>query len=266
MATVMGILILWFLVTLDSSFVPEVPLLGANEVLLSAKAGKENTILTDKELDLLQHYGVPSVQVVVEAKEGEAQEPSKFLSLPEIRDVAKTHVVRLYKDVQIETRVTKELIEKLKDNKTLDEPISFVSGGVDMLGNYQVVEREFNDGKNDVRLRGEVSMRTWWRKTLFSVPLIQVEVSRGNIVIVALAILAFYGLFRFSNRPRNADFLIETESELKKVDWSTKGEVYGSTKVVLLLTVVFLVLMTVYDFFYQGIMTFLKRACFPGAR
>ena len=50
---------------------------------------------------------------------------------------------------------------------------------------------------------------------------------------------ASLGLFLFwvsgSNR-RCCDFLIATEGEMKKVSWSTKREVVGSTKVVILFT------------------------------
>ena len=36
------------------------------------------------------------------------------------------------------------------------------------------------------------------------------------------------------NKPTNADFLIATDSEMKKVNWTTKGELFGSTRVVIL--------------------------------
>jgi len=38
------------------------------------------------------------------------------------------------------------------------------------------------------------------------------------------------------NRPKSADFLIATEGEMKKVSWSSKKEVIGSTKVVIVAT------------------------------
>ncbi len=38
------------------------------------------------------------------------------------------------------------------------------------------------------------------------------------------------------NRPRPADFLIATEGEMKKVSWSSKKEIAGSTKVVIVTT------------------------------
>jgi len=43
-------------------------------------------------------------------------------------------------------------------------------------------------------------------------------------------------MFWLVNRPRSADFLIATEGEMKKVSWSSRKEVVGSTKVVIVTT------------------------------
>ena len=53
--------------------------------------------------------------------------------------------------------------------------------------------------------------------------------------LVPLAILAvcFYILLRIVNSKRAADFMIATEGEMKKVSWSSKKEIIGSTKVVI---------------------------------
>ena len=55
---------------------------------------------------------------------------------------------------------------------------------------------------------------------------------------VPLLVLAGLGLLMFwvVNRPKSADFLIATEGEMKKVSWSTKKEIIGSTKVVIVTT------------------------------
>jgi len=61
--------------------------------------------------------------------------------------------------------------------------------------------------------------------------------------IPTLVVLAF-GLFSFwiVNRPRTADFLIATEGEMKKVSWSSRKEVVGSTKVVIVTTFILAVI------------------------
>lgn len=54
------------------------------------------------------------------------------------------------------------------------------------------------------------------------------------LVVVALAAVMFW----LMNRPKTADFLIATEGEMKKVSWSSRKEVVGSTKVVIVTTLI----------------------------
>jgi preprotein translocase subunit SecE len=51
----------------------------------------------------------------------------------------------------------------------------------------------------------------------------------GGIMAV-MTIAAFW----FMNRPQSADFLIATDNEMKKVNWTSKKELIGSTKVIIL--------------------------------
>jgi len=46
---------------------------------------------------------------------------------------------------------------------------------------------------------------------------------------LGLGLLAWW----LTNKPTNADFLIATDSEMKKVNWTSKRELIGSTKVVI---------------------------------
>ncbi len=52
------------------------------------------------------------------------------------------------------------------------------------------------------------------------------------VLVVGLGILMFW----IVNRPASADFMIATESEMKKVSWSSRKEILGSTKVVIVTT------------------------------
>jgi preprotein translocase subunit SecE len=55
-----------------------------------------------------------------------------------------------------------------------------------------------------------------------------------TLIILALGVLMAWIL----NRPRTADFLIATEGEMKKVSWSSRKEIIGSTKVVIVTTII----------------------------
>ena len=66
------------------------------------------------------------------------------------------------------------------------------------------------------------------------------ELSTGFYLAFGIPTLIVLGagamMFWLVNRPSSADFLIATESEMKKVSWSSRKEVIGSTKVVIVTT------------------------------
>lgn len=55
-----------------------------------------------------------------------------------------------------------------------------------------------------------------------------------TLLVGGLAVLLFW----LVNRPGTADFLIATEGEMKKVSWSSRKEIIGSTKVVIVTTAI----------------------------
>jgi preprotein translocase subunit SecE len=56
------------------------------------------------------------------------------------------------------------------------------------------------------------------------------------LAITIWLLLWALGIFRFVNSPKYGEFLIMTESEMRKVAWPSRREVINSTKVVVLLT------------------------------
>lgn len=55
-----------------------------------------------------------------------------------------------------------------------------------------------------------------------------------TLVPVVLLLAMLYGIFYLvARKPAVVDFLIATEGEMKKVNWSTRREVWGATKVVI---------------------------------
>ena len=49
-------------------------------------------------------------------------------------------------------------------------------------------------------------------------------------LLLGVALLVFW----LMNKPANADFMIQTDSEMKKVNWTSRKELMGSTKVVII--------------------------------
>ena len=75
-----------------------------------------------------------------------------------------------------------------------------------------------------------------------------------TLVVVGMAWLMFW----LVNRPKTADFLIATESEMKKVSWSSKKEIIGSTKVVIVFTFVLAAILYSTDVIFAALFSWLK--------
>jgi preprotein translocase SecE subunit len=75
------------------------------------------------------------------------------------------------------------------------------------------------------------------------------------IIPAVIFLLIAWGTFRILNTPRYADFMIDTEGEMKKVSWSTKKEIMTSTKVVISTVIIMAVLLVVVDIIFAEILT-----------
>jgi len=76
---------------------------------------------------------------------------------------------------------------------------------------------------------------------------------QGGVAAATLllgAIIIFY--LCYTNK-RTSEFLIATEGEMKKVNWSSRREVFGSTWVVIGISVIIAAILFVTDIFFQGI-------------
>ncbi len=67
-------------------------------------------------------------------------------------------------------------------------------------------------------------------RTVFNSAYLQFGIPTAVVLLMAMF------MFWMVNRPKTADFLIATEGEMKKVSWSNRKEVVGSTKVVIVTT------------------------------
>jgi preprotein translocase SecE subunit len=65
-------------------------------------------------------------------------------------------------------------------------------------------------------------------------------------VVVGLSLLTW----RMMNKPANVDFLIATDSEMKKVNWTSRKELVGSTKVVIFFMLVIAAALFVIDILF----------------
>jgi preprotein translocase subunit SecE len=72
-----------------------------------------------------------------------------------------------------------------------------------------------------------------------------------------LVVLLGWLIFWMVNRRKSADFLIATEGEMKKVSWSSRREVVGSTKVVIVTTFIMAALLFGVDILFTFVFRWL---------
>ncbi|MGB2984700.1 MAG: preprotein translocase subunit SecE [Phycisphaerae bacterium] len=77
-------------------------------------------------------------------------------------------------------------------------------------------------------------------------------ITTGIPILFAVVLGAIAWRLSFVSR-NSSDFMIATEGEMKKVSWSSKAEVIGSTKVVIMFTVLLALLLFIVDMAFQFI-------------
>jgi preprotein translocase SecE subunit len=102
-----------------------------------------------------------------------------------------------------------------------------------------------------------VAMGAWWVSEQFvgidfGFPSIYASATAAVLVIAIFGLLGFWLIGR---RTKSVDFLIATEGEMKKVNWSTRREVVGSTIIVLFISFVIAVLCASFDLVFAWFFT-----------
>jgi preprotein translocase SecE subunit len=85
------------------------------------------------------------------------------------------------------------------------------------------------------------------------------EAARPTSIYIIAGLLIAFGLFVWymMNKPSNADFLIATDSEMKKVNWTSRKELIGSTKVVIIFMFLIAFLLFAFDIIFGYLFFFL---------
>ena len=89
----------------------------------------------------------------------------------------------------------------------------------------------------------------WWLKDqIESVDLgIYQKYIQAGAALVFAGVLSYIGYLFIGKKKRSVDFLVATEGEMKKVNWSTRREVSGSTVLVLIISFFIAVLCWIFD-------------------
>jgi preprotein translocase subunit SecE len=76
---------------------------------------------------------------------------------------------------------------------------------------------------------------------------------------ITAAFLAIFGLICYwlMNKSSNVDFLIATDSEMKKVNWTSKKELWGSTKIVIIFMFLIAIMLFGFDILFGYLFHFM---------
>ena len=99
-----------------------------------------------------------------------------------------------------------------------------------------------------------VAMGAFWIAQQFDGihPIYAIYAQAGAAVLL-IVIFGLLGYWVIGRRPKTVDFLIATEGEMKKVNWSTRREVVGSTFIVI--SAFIAALCMVFDFVFAWFFT-----------
>lgn len=75
------------------------------------------------------------------------------------------------------------------------------------------------------------------------IPIVGVDVTGALLIATVVFIAGMVLLYRWTERPKIADALIETESELRKVTWPTLGEAIHSSVVVIITVLILMAIL-----------------------
>jgi preprotein translocase SecE subunit len=77
-------------------------------------------------------------------------------------------------------------------------------------------------------------------------------------IVLALFVGVSALTYWIMNRPGNVDFLIATDSEMKKVNWTSRRELIGSTKVVIVFMLVIAAFLFIVDLIFHYLFFFMN--------
>ena len=80
---------------------------------------------------------------------------------------------------------------------------------------------------------------------------VQVVYVQAAAGVAVIAVFGWLGFYLIGRKPKVVDFMIATEGEMKKVNWSSRREILGSTWVVIALTLFIALFCFVWDFVFQ---------------
>ncbi len=97
----------------------------------------------------------------------------------------------------------------------------------------------------------------WDLLATISVGFAQPVYVQAAVTVVVIAVFGWLGFYLIGLKPKVVDFMIATEGEMKKVNWSSRREILGSTWVVIGFTMFIALYCFSFDLVFKQIMTWI---------
>jgi preprotein translocase SecE subunit len=252
LAVVLGLFLLWMLGSINENITKTWQLMSKEMVVLSSHNSTRDLTADDVK-------GLPAnvltLTASIKPEKDKALDPTVMKREDLLTEIAAGRQYVLVRDVRATRILNRQDLDLIKRYKQPQEtiPVHEATGSGVTYPQIQELERLISDGKGQYELASDVAVPTWWYRVVFTIPGIEVDLTWGHVVMVSAFVLGGILIFRLANRRRGSDFLIETENELRRVDWSTKAEVFASTKIVVVLVIFMMAMLFVYDLIYAQI-------------
>ncbi|MCL4222633.1 MAG: preprotein translocase subunit SecE [Phycisphaerales bacterium] len=156
--------------------------------------------------------------------------------------------------VQIERIGSRDVVEPVASARVESLAVSGTGRGVLTIGQI-----EFAKGHaaipSDARIRADDSTLNFsgqvvGRESIELFPRLYVQASIAGVIIL-FGTICLYWLVGI--RPGTVDFLVATDGEMKKVNWSTRKEIIGSTQVVIVAAVLIAGILFIIDLAFSNL-------------
>jgi preprotein translocase SecE subunit len=87
------------------------------------------------------------------------------------------------------------------------------------------------------------------------IPVLGIRLSGALLIAVVVFAGGLFVAYRWQEKPKNAELLIETETELRKVTWPTGQEVFNSSMVVVVCVVLLMAFLAAADWLLARLIT-----------
>lgn len=94
----------------------------------------------------------------------------------------------------------------------------------------------------------------------YLIPVLDQRFNIGFVLSWMLTLGAIFGVWKFLNRPKSGDFMIDTDSELKKVTWPSWKDAWNSSVIVLVFVALLAVFLLASDRLIQFAMDLMMGA------